>query len=331
VNWRRFGWALSVIILAGMVVFVARRSESRQFAEIIRHAKPNWLFAAFVLQLGTYVSSAMVLKLGLKRSQSDVPLHSLLPLGFMKLAADQLLPTGGVTGTVLVVHALEKRHIRVSTSTAAVVVGLLGYHAANAFSILIALCILWVRGDLHKGVLLPVSIVSLAMGTIPVVLIWLARGGARKTRGWLRRLPGVRHLLDAIASAPKATLEDGRLFAYDALLQFSIIALDTATLFVLFLSLGQVVDAKTVFAAFVLASLAGAISLLPGGVGPFEAGSVAVFGWLGVPFALAFAGTLLYRAFTLWLPMAPGLLLARRELAKETPKHRVPSESHPRS
>jgi len=45
--------------------------------------------------------------------------------------------------------------------------------------------------------------------------------------------------------------------------------------------------------------------LLPGGVGPFEAGSVAVFGWLGVPFALAVAGTLLYRAFTLSLPMAP--------------------------
>jgi glycosyltransferase 2 family protein len=313
---------LSLAILVGMIVFASRRSESKQFAEIIRHAKPNWLLAAVVLQLGTYVSSAMVLKLGLNRSNAKVPLHSLLPLGFMKLAADQVLPTGGVTGTVFVVHALEKRKIRVSVSTAAVVVGLLGYHAANAFSILSAVTILWVRGDLHKGVLLPVTIVSVVTAIIPVVLIWLARGGARKTGGWVRRLPGVKQLLDAIASAPRSTLEDGRLFAYDALLQFSIIALDAATLYVLFLSLGQAVDIKTVFAAFVLASLAGAISLLPGGVGPFEAGSVAVFGWLGVPFALAVSGTLLYRAFTLWLPMAPGVLLARRELAKENPRTR---------
>lgn len=330
-NWRRFGWALSLIILLGMIVFVVRRSESKQFAEIIQKAKPNWLLAALALQLGTYVSSAMVLKLGLKRSKSDRPLRSLLPLGFMKLAADQVLPTGGVTGTVLVVHALEKRHVRVAASTAAVVVGLLGYHAANAFSILTALSILWVRGDLHKSVLLPVTLVSLITGIIPVILIWLARGGAQKTRGWVRRLPGVKQLLDAIVSAPRSTLEDGRLFAYDALLQFSIIALDAATLYVLFLSLGQAVDPKTVFAAFVLASLAGTISLLPGGVGPFEAGSVAVFGWLGVPFALAFAGTLLYRVFTLWLPMAPGLLLARRELAKKPAKRRAPSGSHSRS
>ena len=313
---------LSIVILAGMIVFVSRHGESKQFAEIIRHAKPNWLLAALVLQLGTYVSSALVLKLGLNRSKAIVPLHSLLPLGFMKLAADQILPTGGVTGTVLVVHALEKRRIRVSVSTAAVVVGLLGYHAANAFSILSALTILWVRGDLHQSILLPVTLVSLITGTIPIILIWLARGGAKKSRGWVRRLPGVKQLLDAIASAPRSTLEDGRLFAYDTLLQFSIMALDAATLFVLFLSLGELVDFKTVFAAFILASLAGSISLLPGGVGPFEAGSVAVFGWLGVPFALAIAGTLLYRAFTLWLPMAPGLLLARRELAKERPRQR---------
>ena len=304
-NWRRFGWALSLVILAGTIVFVARRSESKQFAEILRQAKPNWLFAALVLQLGTYVSAAAVLKLGLKRSGVSIPLRALVPLGFMKLAADQILPTGGVTGTVLMVHALQNRKVRVGASTAAVVVGLLGYHAANAFSVLCVLTILWVRGDLHKGILLPVTMVSLITGIIPVVLIWLTRGGAWKTKGWVRRLPGVRNLLDAITSAPRATLNDGRLFFYDALLQFSIIVLDAATLYVLFLSLGQSVDVKTVFAAFVLASMAGAISLLPGGVGPFEAGSVAVFGWLGVPFALAVAGTLLYRAFTLSLPMAP--------------------------
>jgi len=178
-------------------------------------------------------------------------------------AADQILPTGGVTGTVLVVHALEKRRIRVSVSTAAVVVGLLGYHAANAFSILSALTILWVRGDLHQSILLPVTLVSLITGTIPIILIWLARGGAKKSRGWVRRLPGVKQLLDAIASAPRSTLEDGRLFAYDTLLQFSIMALDAATLFVLFLSLGQLVDLKTVFeiCSWSVSSLAARIPL----------------------------------------------------------------------
>jgi uncharacterized membrane protein YbhN (UPF0104 family) len=34
---------------------------------------------------------------------------------------------------------------------------------------------------------------------------------------------------------------------------------------------------------------------------------------IGVPVAAGLAATLLFRFFTFWLPMAPGLILARRE------------------
>jgi uncharacterized membrane protein YbhN (UPF0104 family) len=34
---------------------------------------------------------------------------------------------------------------------------------------------------------------------------------------------------------------------------------------------------------------------------------------IGVPIAAALAATLLYRGFSYWLPMLPGILFARRE------------------
>jgi uncharacterized membrane protein YbhN (UPF0104 family) len=51
------------------------------------------------------------------------------------------------------------------------------------------------------------------------------------------------------------------------------------------------------------------------GLGTFEATCVAMLRTLGVPLEAALMATLLLRGFTLWLPMLPGLLLARRELS----------------
>jgi uncharacterized membrane protein YbhN (UPF0104 family) len=51
---------------------------------------------------------------------------------------------------------------------------------------------------------------------------------------------------------------------------------------------------------------------MPGGLGTFEAGSVAVLTLSGTDAASALGATLLLRGFTFWLPMVPGLLWMRR-------------------
>jgi len=60
---------------------------------------------------------------------------------------------------------------------------------------------------------------------------------------------------------------------------------------------------------------AAAVSVLPGGVGAFEVGSVVLLRVLSIPLEAALTATLLLRGLTLWLPMLPGLWLARREVA----------------
>jgi uncharacterized membrane protein YbhN (UPF0104 family) len=50
------------------------------------------------------------------------------------------------------------------------------------------------------------------------------------------------------------------------------------------------------------------------GLGSFEAVSIAMLRLFGVPFAAALSATLLFRGFTLWLPLIPGGLLLRHEV-----------------
>jgi uncharacterized membrane protein YbhN (UPF0104 family) len=78
-------------------------------------------------------------------------------------------------------------------------------------------------------------------------------------------------------------------------------------------AVGQHISILAAFPSFVVASMVATFGLVPLGIGTFEATCIAMLKTLGVPLDAALAATLLLRGYTLWLPMLPGMLLARRE------------------
>lgn len=61
------------------------------------------------------------------------------------------------------------------------------------------------------------------------------------------------------------------------------------------------------------------------GLGSFEAAATGMLHLVGVPTEVAFAGTLLLRLFTLWLPLNPGLALIRKlRRQRVVPHHDAP-------
>jgi uncharacterized protein (TIRG00374 family) len=309
-------WLPGALLLGLLLAVGLHFGESHRFLELLQRAEPAWLLVAAVLQLATYFCTALIFKAGLRRSNSPVRLRTLVPLGLMKLFIDQVVPSAGIGGTVLVIRSLARRGVSVGVSTAVVVVSLLGFYAAYAAAVAPCLVILWRSHGLSAAVMLLVTIVSLLTATVPVTLLWLTRGGAMKAPAWMRRFPGLAPVLEAMADAPQSTIHDRKLLIASAILQFMVFLLDAATLRAMLLALGFSTGIETVFASFVLASVAATISFLPGGVGPFEAVSVGTLRVLGVPLEASITGTILLRGFTLWLPMLPGLWLARREMEK---------------
>jgi len=98
-----------------------------------------------------------------------------------------------------------------------------------------------------------------------------------------------------------------------SLLQLANFLLDALTLGATRRAVATPVAFSLVFASFVLASVVSTLAWVPGGLGTFEGTCVALLHVQGVTVEAALAATLLLRGLTFWLPMLPGLVLARRE------------------
>ncbi len=311
---RWISWLFGLAILAAVGLFTAHRSEEQEFARLVAHAQLSWLLLGLLLQMGTYIADAGIWQQIIVRAGISRPLWSYMGLGIAKLFMDQVVPSGGMSGTLLVVRALDRRGIPRGTSMAAIVVDLVSYYAAYVAALAIALGVVWVHGGLTLFIILPAAIFAPVAAGIPAVLVLVSRG--RTLPQWIQRLPVVGSGLRALAEATPGIAHDGSLIARCTGLQVAIFLLDAGTLWIMLCALGLSVYPAQVFASFMLSTLARTLGPVPGGLGIFEAASVATLKLMGVPIAAGLAATLLFRGFSYWLPMAPGILLARRETRK---------------
>jgi uncharacterized membrane protein YbhN (UPF0104 family) len=308
---RWISWLFGLAILVAVALFVAYRSEEQEFARLVAHAQPPWLLLGLLLQLGTYIADARIWQQIIVRAGISRPLWSYMSLSLAKLFMDQVVPSGGISGTLLVVRALDRRGIPRGTSMAAIVVDLMSYYAAYVVALVIALGVIWIRGDLTLFIILPAAIFAPVAAGIPTVLSLVSHG--RTLPQWIQRLPIVGSGLRALAEATPGIAHDSSLIARCMGLQGAIFLLDAGTLWSMLCALGLSVHPAQVFASFMLSTLARTLGPVPGGLGIFDAASVATLKLMGVPIAAGLAATLLFRGFSYWLPMAPGILLARRE------------------
>jgi uncharacterized membrane protein YbhN (UPF0104 family) len=308
---RWISWLFGLAILAAVALFVAHRSEEQELARLVVDAQPAWLLLGFLLQTGTYLADARIWQRIVVRAGISRPLWSYMGLGLAKLFMDQVFPSGGMSGTLLVVRALDRRGIPRGTSMAAIVVDIVSYYAAYVAALAIALAVVWVHGSLTLFIILPAALFAPLAAGVSAGLVLVSRG--RRPAQWIQRLPIVGSGLRALAEATPGIAHDGSLIARCTGLQVAIVLLDAGTLWMMLCALRLSVDPALVFASFMLSTLARTLGPVPGGLGIFEAASVASLKLAGVPIAAGLAATLLFRGLNYWLPMAPGILLARRE------------------
>jgi uncharacterized protein (TIRG00374 family) len=267
-----------------------------------------------LLQFGTYVCTAAVWKRALHYVNIRQSFFSLVPLAFAKLFADQALPSGGASGVSFFIAALKRRGVPTDLCMSMMLVSLVAYYAAYLIVALASLALLLFYHDVHTWILLLVGLFCLVAMAIPVSALLLQHWGKKAIPKLLARLPNVRDLLQGFTQAPKDLLRNRPLVATSILLYVAVFLLDAATLWIMLLAIGQEVSFLVAFPSFVVSSIIATLSPIPLGLGIFEASSTGMLSSLGVPIEAALTSTLLLRGFTLWLPMLPGLWLARREL-----------------
>lgn len=90
------------------------------------------------------------------------------------------------------------------------------------------------------------------------------------------------------------------------------------TIYSVYLAFGQLVNPGAVILAFAVANFAGFLSVLPSGIGVYEALMTAVLAVGGIPAAVSIPVTVMYRVVSMAIQLIPGYFFYYRRLHKKT-------------
>lgn len=307
-------WLFGLLVLAAVVGTLVHFSELTELGRVVHRLQPIWLVAAVALQATTYVLAATVWQLALARDGHQIRIRALVPMALAMLFANQAFPSGGLSGSAVVMRALERRRLAASTVMGALLVGLVTTYAAYLIAVVLSLVLLRLTHSAHTKLLFMAAAFGLMAVGVPALLVWYRQSIAPRFQKRLSRVPGIGPLLAALGRAPANLFNDRPLLIRAVAVQFGEILLDAATLQVVLVAIGVSVAPWKIFGSFVMASAMSRVIPVPLGLGTFEASLVAMLRLVGVPLEPALTATLVFRGFTLWLPMLPGLWFARREL-----------------
>ena len=311
-NWRN--WLLAALLVAGLILAALHWGDVKTFGALLAHAQPLWLGIAALLQLGTYSGLAAQWWLTLRRARTPQPLAELLRLTLAKYFADQVVPTAGMSGNVVLVDRLVRLGVPRGNALAALLLQVMAYYCSYAIGALIVLVVLWWKSRMSLLLGGAVLLFLIVAGGIPALILWFHRRGQEKMPKWLTRWSKARDFFKLAGEAPARLIRDPQLIASLSLLNGLVFLADAATMQSCLLALGLHAPLSTGYIAFMMASIAVILGPVPMGLGSFEAVSIAMLRLFGVPFEGALSATLLFRGFTLWLPLLPGGLLLRKEL-----------------
>ena len=286
----------------------------RNFARLAGRAKPLWLIGALLLQLSTYVSLAAGWQAVLRESGNPMRLPPLLRIAITKLFADQAIPSAGMGGNVILVDQLVGRGVNRSVAVAALLISMIGFYSAYLLFAIVTLLLLWMYGKATAVVVVVLTTFMAVAIAIPTLALLLRHRGRRPLPDHLARIGVVRKLLETVGQAPTRLLKNRALLVKVSLFNALVFLADTATLETCLRAFGEDVPFATAFIALIMASVAVTLAPLPFGLGSFEFVCVGTLRLLGVAIEPAFAGAMLLRLFTTWVPLVPGLFFIRKTM-----------------
>jgi uncharacterized protein (TIRG00374 family) len=284
----------------------------------IRDGSPYWMLLALVFTCGMYGGYvAMFRSVFLRAGGGRIGWRASYQITMAGLAASRIFAAGGAGGLVLQAWALRRSGMpkrRVADTT-------LSFLILTYFPYVVALivCGLGLRlGILHgdapftltvvPAILAAIALaVGLAVALVPTDL-------QRRLDGWSRRNSRFGKLAAKLANAPAAASAgmrdaiahvrsgDPALLGAIAFWGFQILVLWAA-----FRAFGSAPPWAVLVEAFFVGML-GNLLPMPGGVGGVEGGMIGSFAAFGVDSGLAVVAVLVFRGFTFWLPLIPGVV-----------------------
>ncbi|MGZ5146240.1 MAG: lysylphosphatidylglycerol synthase transmembrane domain-containing protein [Burkholderiales bacterium] len=205
---------------------------------------------------------------------SPLPVGLAYRLSVVKLLVDQALPSSGLSGAVVVAGALQRRGIGEDVTTAGIVVNASAYLMAYIAALGAGLAVLSAEGRASAPVLVAGGIFVLVAAGVATAAIRLSGTQAQWLKGRAHVPAWLRRALEMLARARPRLVRNPPLLASATALQLAIVALDALTLWALIRSLGVAAPLGAVFTSFMISTVLRTVSIVPAGLGAFEAASI---------------------------------------------------------
>ena len=266
----------------------------------MRSANPAWLVAAAVAAAATYVCAGAAV---ISASPVRLPFWRTVSAQVAAASANRASPAG------LGGMALNLRYLEMNGATRAQAGAVIALIVSTGFvlhTIFTTAVVIAVGRGAHSSLgrdldlSWPLLVIALAVSTVAGIAVWywrLHRRGARLVRTAAKAITEIARTPTRLLTLVGASA--GISLAYTAALDASVHAAG-----------GQLTMTSALIVYFA-ASVVGALSPTPGGLGPLEAALIAGLSQQGVAAGAAVAGVLTYRVITYWLPVLPGLALVR--------------------
>jgi uncharacterized protein (TIRG00374 family) len=343
-TWRSAGLTL---LVGALLLTVAHRlgPTFREAVPLFRRAEPASLALAALSQFAYYFFAALVLRGCLHAFALRAPFLWTIEATFLLVTMSRILPGPGVSGPAVIFLLLTRRGCPAERAASVgpmfffvdyAVYGLLltgsllwlsarqvvaGHAATPAVAAIWAVALLFVAAAGTRALLRPARIER--------ILERLARG-INGSLSWCR-LPW--RIGGTAGAAVRATLEEvsSRLNARPSLAALlvlfgTLMALsDAASMLFAFRAFGAEVAPGQAVVAYSLSTLGALVSVLPAGLGTFDAAMALAFSGAGLRGPSLLAGIATYRALATLLPAAVALLAMRRLVLPQSQRPRAGS------
>jgi uncharacterized protein (TIRG00374 family) len=282
----------------------------------IEDGSPRWIVLAFALTFGMFVGYIEMFR-GVFGYTDGIGRRESYLITMAGLAASRIFAAGGAGGLVVQAWALRQAGMRrreVADKTISFLVLTYFPYAAA-----VVVCGLGLRIGIFPGeapftmTVVPAVIAGILMALTSLILL-VPTDLQRRLEGFANRtgmLGRVTRRLATIPAATSAGLHDAlaHIRSRNPALLGAILfwAFQIAVLWAAFRAFGDAPPVAVIVQAFFVGML-GNLLPIPGGVGGVEGGMIGAFAAFGVDAGLAVVAVLVFRAFTFWLPLLPGVI-----------------------
>ena len=316
-----FFLGISIVILAVMLYFIG----IDQVIAALKIAKIEYIIIAMAMQVFTYYLYTLRWKILNGVAGMDTSIKHLLPIVMVGLAVNNITPSGRGGGEPVRAYILAREDDYLMEETFATVVA---DRALDTFPFVV-LAVLTIIGmaltfkfDLWLLVLMVVAVIVIVI--ILAVLIYMSinpKFGLR-VDGWIiglvRRFykknsdeleEKIHGVINGFQDTMKMVIYNKKVLYYALPLSFVIWVFEILRVYFVFMAFGARVSPIVIGEVFILASLAGMIPLLPGGLGAVDSIMIIFYSAAGITSSISAAATVIERLISFWMATIIGLMI----------------------